>query len=108
MIGIGLLFSFLSSVLLFELVRRRKIKERMALYWASFPILVLIFAIDPFITESISNFLGFRLVSNFLLTSFALILSLIMLYLSAMIGKMEDKINSLAQEIAAINGNKES
>lgn len=76
----------------------------MALYWASFPLLVLFFAIDPFVIDSISKFLGFKLISNFLLTSITLILSILTLYLSAIIGKMEDKINVLAEEIALING----
>ena len=100
----GIVFSIVSSVLLVELVRRRKIKERMALYWTSFPLLVLFFSINPFGIASISETLGFKLVSNFLLTSITLILSILTLYLSAIIGKMEDKINILAEEIAIING----
>jgi hypothetical protein len=102
MTGIG--FSLACSLLLFDLVRRRKIKERMALYWGSLPILVLIFAFDPFVTSSLARFLGFNLVSNFLLVSLTLLLLLLTLYLSAVIGKMEDRINVLAEEVAIING----
>jgi len=100
--GIG--FFTVSSILLIELVRRRKIKEKMALYWGSVPIIVLIFAVNPFITSSIAHFLGFSLVSNFLLVSLTLLLLLFTLYLSAIIGKMEDRISILSEEVAIING----
>ena len=100
--GIG--FFLLNILLLVELVRRRKIKEKMAIYWSSLPVLVLIFAINPFATASIAHHLGFSLVSNFLLVSVTLLLVLLTLYLSAIIGKMEDRINILAEEIAIING----
>jgi len=100
--GVG--FFFVSSILLVELVRRRKIKERIALFWSVLPILVLIFSINPFATSSLAHHLGFSLVSNFLLVSLTLLLLLLTLYLSAIIGKMEDRINILAQEIAIING----
>jgi hypothetical protein len=104
----GIVFFLVGSILLVELVRRRKIKERIALYWASFPILVLFFAVDPFIISSISRTFGFKLVSNFLLTSITLMLGLLTLYLSALIGKMEDKIEVLAEEISLINGRNEN
>ena len=100
--GIG--FFLLNILLLVELVRRRKIKEKMAIYWSSLPVLVLIFAINPFATASIAHHLGFSLVSNFLLVSVTLLLVLLTLYLSAIIGKMEDRINILSEEIAIING----
>lgn len=103
--GIG--FFLLNVLLLVELVRRRKIKERIAIYWSSLPVLVLIFAINPFATASIARHLGFSLVSNFLLVSLTLLLVLLTLYLSAIIGKMEDRINVLAEEIAIINGKDE-
>ena len=100
----GIVFFTVSSILLIDLVRRRKIKEKMALYWGSVPILVLIFAVNPFITSSVAHFLGFSLVSNFLLVSLTLVLLLFTLYLSAIIGKMEDHISILSEEIAIING----
>lgn len=104
MIITGIGFFFVSSILLVELVRRRKIKERIALFWSVLPILVLIFSINPFATSSLAHQLGFSLVSNFLLVSLTLLLLLLTLYLSAIIGKMEDRINILAEEIAIING----
>jgi hypothetical protein len=103
----GIVFFLLNVLLLVELVRRRKIKERIAIYWSSLPVLVLIFAINPFATASIARHLGFSLVSNFLLVSITLLLVLLTLYLSAIIGKMEDRINVLAEEIAVINGKDE-
>jgi hypothetical protein len=104
MLFAGICFSLVCFIALFELVRRKKMKERMALYWTSLPLLALIFAIDPFVTSSVSRFLGFTLVSNFLLVSLTLLLLLLTLYLSAIIGKMEDRINIMAEEIAIING----
>lgn len=79
-------------------------KERMALYWTSLPVLVLIFAINPYVTSSVARFFGFSLVSNFLLVSITLLLLLLTLYLSAIIGRMEDRINVLAEEVAITNG----
>jgi hypothetical protein len=100
----GILFFVSSSVLLFELVRRRRIKERMALYWALIPLLVLLFAINPLVVASLAHWLGFTLVSNFLLVSLTLLLLLLTLYLSATIGRMEDEIHVLAEEIAILKG----
>jgi hypothetical protein len=99
--GVG--FFVIFSLSLIELVRRQKIKEKMALYWTSVPILVLIFALDPFATATLAKHLGFSLVSNFLLVSITLLLLILTLYLSAIIGKMEDRINVLAEEIAILH-----
>ncbi len=99
--GVG--FAIVSVILLIELVRRRKIKERLALYWGIFPVLVLFFAINPFVTSSLAHFFGFSLASNFLLVCLSLSLLLLNLYLSATIGNLENRINILAEEIAFIN-----
>jgi hypothetical protein len=100
----GLGFFALTALFLIDLVRRRKIKEKMALYWSSIPILVLIFAINPFATASLAHHLGFSLVSNFLLVSVTLLLIILTLHLSAVIGKLEDRTNVLAEEVAILRG----
>lgn len=57
----------------------------------------------PNIVNEISKKLGFQYLSNFVLFFFAIINMLIAMQLSLSIGKAENQIQNLAEEIALLN-----
>jgi hypothetical protein len=93
-------FSVLLIVLVVELLRRSVLREKYAAYWALTALTFFLFAIDPSAPLKISKALGFETPSNFILGLFIGLLLVIAMQLSLEVGKLEDKIQTLAEESA--------
>ena len=92
------------GILLFtlELLRRRHLREKYAVLWLGVSILVSASAFFPAMISKLSQALGFELPSNFLLLVAMLLLLLVAMQLSLEVGRLEDKTERLAQEVAIL------
>ncbi len=98
---IVLIIFFLCFVVL-SLVRKDKIPIKYAIVWL-FAIVILLFIIlVPNLMTKISNFLGFELLSNMILSLFIGILLFITLALTVMISSQKKKITQLIQEVSIL------
>jgi len=92
----------LTLAVIFELLRRKVVREKYAVVWLFFALLVILGAIFPGQLNRISQLLGFQVLSNFVLVCFGITTLFIVMQLSLALGKVEDQNQTLAEEIAII------
>jgi len=92
------------SVLLvvFELIRRGRLKEKYSLLWLLAGGILLIFSSSRYVLEYVSRVLGIFYPPSFLFLLAFLFLLLITLHFSVVISGLSDKNKHLAQEIALL------
>lgn len=86
-----------------ELLRRKVLREKYAVVWLGLATLLILGAIYPEKVNQLSRAIGFQYLSNFVLFIFIILNIFISMQLSLSIGKAENQIQSLAEEIAIIN-----
>jgi len=85
-----------------ELLRRRVLREKYAIVWLLMGLTLIFGAFFPNFVNEISKLLGFQVLSNFILFVFALINLLVLMQLTLSVGKSENQIQTLAEEIALL------
>lgn len=93
-----------SAVLLlivFELVRRRRLMERYSLLWLFAAVVLLLMAVFSDLLTTLSNAVGIQTPSNALFFVMLGFVVLMLLHFSASISKLTDEIKMLAQQHAA-------
>lgn len=87
---------------IFELLRRKTLKEKYAVVWLLLGLLILFGSLFPNLINKISGFLGFQFLSNFVLFIFGILNFFISMQLSLSIGKTENQIQTLAEDLAIL------
>ncbi len=93
---------FILLISIIELLRRKVLREKYAVVWLALALLLVIGAIFPDKVNALSLKLGFQYLSNFVLFIFVNINLFILMQLSLSIGKAENQIQTLAEEIAIL------
>ena len=98
---------------IFELLRRKVLKEKYAVVWLGLAFILILGAIFPERINQLSLKLGFQYLSNFVLFFLIVINLFIAMQLSLSVGKVENQVQSLAEEIAILkskvdSGNKDN
>lgn len=88
-------------VIVFELVRRRRLMERYSLLWLFAAIVLLLLAVFSGLLQSLSEAVGIQTPSNALFFVMLGFVILMLLHFSASISKLTDEIKILAQHHAA-------
>lgn len=101
MLTLGILV-LLAAVVVVELVRRRRLKERYAAIWLAFGMSILFAMIVPESVTVVAGWLGFIVPSNLVLVGGLVVLSFVALQLSVELGKLRDMLERLATEIALV------
>ena len=94
-------------VLVIDLMRRSVLREKYAVVWFATAVIFLIFAIWPGTAVGLSKALGFETPSNFVFGLVIILLLTVVMQLSLEVGKLEDKVQTLADE-AALGNNEAS
>ena len=95
-----IIFSAITILIVIELLRRSVLREKYAVFWALIATTFFVFAIFPAAPSKISQMFGFETTSNFILALVIGMLMLVVMQLSLEVGKLEDKIQTLAEESA--------
>jgi hypothetical protein len=95
-----IIFAVITILVVVELLRRSVLREKYAVFWALIATTFFVFAIFPAAPSKISQSLGFETTSNFILALVIGMLMLVVMQLSLEVGKLEDKIQTLAEESA--------
>jgi hypothetical protein len=101
-VTLGIIGSALILVVLFELLRRRHLREKYAVIWALVALGVLVLTIFPGLLYSASDLLGVDLPSNLLFFLASMVLMVLTLQHSYELGRLEDKTRTLAEELALL------
>jgi len=100
---IGLLvLSFALFLLVIELVRRRRFKERYALLWLAASACGLIVGVFPGVIVWIARITHVQFLTVFFTTAFLFLLGLVLSF-SMVISRLADENRALAQEVALLD-----
>jgi hypothetical protein len=94
--------SILILLIVFELIRRRRLKEEYSLLWLLSGIVILLFSIFPGLLNIISELLGMYYLTTLFVISF-LFLLLIVLHFSTVISRLSKMNKELTQELSILN-----
>lgn len=89
-------------VLVFELLRRRRLREKYAVIWVFIAVGTLIVAVFPGLLGGIAGMIGIRTPSNLLFFGSLLVLFAVSLQLSREVGLLEEQTRRLAEETGAL------
>jgi hypothetical protein len=97
---LGLIGSCFMLGLLFEMLRRRQLREKYAVFWAVVAIATLVIAVFPGLLAKASMVLGVSVPSNLLFFAASMVLFAISIQHSSGLGRLEEHNRTLAEEIA--------
>ncbi|AEA22456.1 DUF2304 domain-containing protein [Pseudonocardia benzenivorans] len=89
-------------VLVVELLRRRRLREKYAVIWVVISIGTLIVAIFPSLLRGVAQAIGIQTPSNLLFFGSLLVLFAVSLQLSREVGLLEEQSRRLAEEVGAL------
>lgn len=90
------------SIAIVELLRRKVLREKYAIVWLGMAALLIFGAAFPGFVNELSKTFGFQYLSNFVLFCFGVINLLLAMQLSLSIGKVENQVQTLAEELALL------
>jgi hypothetical protein len=87
---------------MFELLRRRQLKEKYAVLWLGVGIGMLVLGGFPVVLNKVADAVGVKDPPNLLLFAAALLLLLVCVHLSWEASRLEEKTRTLAEEVALL------
>ncbi len=94
--------SILLLVIVFELIRRRRLKEEYSLLWLLSGVVILTFSIFPNLLGIISRVMGMYYLTALFVISF-LFLLLIVLHFSTVLSRLSERNKELTQELSILD-----
>ena len=99
---LGLVTAVGMLALLVELLRRRRLREKYALIWSVLAIVALIAAIFPQLLDRATHGVGLQVPANLIFFVSLLVLFGLSIQFSFEIGRLEERVRTLAEEIALL------
>src|SRR5215475_12400646 len=94
--------SFLLLVVVFELIRSRRLRERYALLWLLTAVVMLVFSVWRSGLSRVSSTIGVAYPPTALLAIASLFILLVLLHYSTVISRLSDQNTILAQRLALL------
>jgi hypothetical protein len=99
---LSVVVAFAVLVLVFELLRRRRLREKYAVIWVLIAVGTLVVAIFPGLLSGVASVLGIQTPSNLLFFTSLLVLFAVSLQLSREVGLLEEQTRRLAEETGSL------
>ena len=99
---LGLIGSLITLTLLFELLRRRHLREKYALFWAAVAVITLIIAIFPSTLIGAAQLVGVAVPANLLFFGASMLLLAVSIHHSYEMGRLEERTRTLAEEVGLL------
>ncbi len=99
--------SILFTLLIFELIRRKAIKEEYSLLWLFFSIVFIILSFSRDLIHELAYFFGVAYPPIAVILILILAIILILIQFSALVSQQSEKIKNLTQEIALLKNKQE-
>lgn len=100
---LGILASIFTLFVVIDLLRRRRLRERHAVWWLLAGSVSLLLSIFPQLMVILSEFIGIEIPSNLIFFLGIVVLFMVCLQQSAELTKLEENQRTFAEEIAKIN-----
>ena len=88
--------------LVFELLRRRRLREKYAAIWIVIAVGAVVVAVFPQILQGVADLVGIRTPSNLLFFVSLIVLFAVSLQLSREVGLLEEQSRRLAEEVGTL------
>lgn len=98
---VSVIVALAALVLVVELLRRRRLREKYAVIWVVISIGTVVVAFFPGILNGVAGLVGIQTPSNLLFFSSVVILFAVSLQLSREVGLLEEQSRRLAEEVGA-------
>ena len=99
---LGLVGSLSTLVFIFEMLRRRHLREKYALLWVTVALAALVVALVPDTLTWASELIGVEVPANLLFFVASMLLLLISIQHSYELGRIEERNRTLAEEVALL------
>ena len=100
---ISVIAALAALVLVFELLRRRRLREKYAAIWVVIAVGTVIVAIFPQILRWLADLIGIQTPSNLLFFGSLIVLFAVSLQLSREVGLLEEQSRRLAEEVGTLS-----
>ena len=99
----SLALALATLVLVFELLRRRRLREKYALIWVVVAVAGVVVALAPGLVTGTARLVGVAVPSNLLFVLSLVVLLAISLQLSGEVGELEEQSRTLAEDVARLS-----
>ena len=99
---LGLIGSIITLALLFELLRRRRLREKYAVFWVIVAMVTLVIALFPQTLIAAADVVGVAVPANLLFFGASMLLLGVSIHQSYEMGRLEDRTRTLAEEIGLL------
>jgi hypothetical protein len=99
---LGVVGAVLTLVVLFEMLRRQRLREKYALIWVVVALVTVLLVIFPGLLDRASSLVGVQVPANLLFFAASMMLLLLSIQFSYEIGRLEDRTRTLAEEVALL------
>jgi len=99
---ISILVSFVFLLLIMNMVRKRQLSERFALAWMLIPVLLIVFSSNRGLLERLAALVGIYYAPAIMIPIIFGLFILVSLYFSVKVSRAEQRIKTLAQELALL------
>lgn len=99
---LGLIGSIVTLAVLFEMMRRHRLREKYAVFWALVALFTMLIAVFPGILLWASGVVGVQVASNLLFFVASMVLLVVSIQHSYELGRLEDRTRTLAEEVALL------
>lgn len=99
---LGIIGGTTTLVVLFEMLRRQRLREKYAVIWVVVVVATLTLVIFPQLLTRASELLGVQVPANLLFFAALMLLLIISIQFSYEIGRLEERTRTLAEEVALI------
>jgi hypothetical protein len=99
---LGLIGAAVTLLVVFELLRRRMLREKYAVFWVFLAVLIAVVAVFPGLLAAAARLTGVQVPANLLFFVASLVLLAVNVQLSTEICRLEDRTRALAEELAMV------
>jgi hypothetical protein len=99
---ISVIAALAALVLVFELLRRRKLREKYAAIWIVIAVGTVVVAAFPQLLRDVADLVGIQTPSNLLFFGSLIVLFAVSLQLSREVGLLEEQSRRLAEEVGTL------
>ena len=99
---LGLLGSAVTLIVLFEMLRRQRLREKYAVFWAIVAVATILVAAFPVLLDRAAEAAGVAVPANLLFFGASMLLMVISVQHSSELGRLEERSRTLAEEIALL------
>ena len=99
---LGVVGAVATLVVLFEMLRRQRLREKYALIWVVVALSTVLLVVFPGLLTRAADLVGVQVPANLLFFAASMLLLLLSIQFSYEIGRLEDRTRTLAEEVALL------